>query len=297
VIAPRGEPLQTPEREAYRDLLDDFPALVGRWRADGACDQLNRRWRDFTATDERDCLGDGWLDAVHPADRDALRRGVRTEEDSALPGEFRLRNDDGNYHRMVAHWAPLTTRTGDTIGHVCACTPAAGLASHEGEADTGAGQVQALLPTLAETITTGLESLAAHERIAQQAAQLRGLTETAVLINTHRNLDEILDEVTRAAADLIGAHQAVTSVTENDDWAQSINTVHLSDKYAEYRDYQEKPDGTGVYSVVCRANEPMRLTQEELEAHPAWHGFGDHAVDHPPIRGWGAAPRVADGGG
>lgn len=285
----------TPERETYRDLLDNFPALVGRWRSDGACDHLNQRWREFTDVDERACLGDGWLEAVHPDDRDRLRAGVRTDHDAEPPGEFRLRRDDGDYYRMAARWAPLTTRDGETIGYVCACSPVAAEGAQE-PAGPEAAQVQALLPTLAQTITIGLESLSARERIAQQAAQLRGLTETAVLINTHRDVDEILDEVNRAAAELIGAHQAVTSFTEDDDWAHSINAVHLSEKYAEYRDFDETPDGSGIYSVVCRRNEPMRMTQEELETHPAWHGFGEHAADHPPMRGWLAAPLVSSDG-
>jgi hypothetical protein len=28
------------------------------------------------------------------------------------------------------------------------------------------------------------------------------------------------------------------------------------------------------------------FTQEEVEAHPAWTGFGDQAPVHPPLRGW-----------
>ena len=30
----------------------------------------------------------------------------------------------------------------------------------------------------------------------------------------------------------------------------------------------------------------MRLTQAEVEAHPAWQGFGNQAGPHPPLRGW-----------
>ena len=30
----------------------------------------------------------------------------------------------------------------------------------------------------------------------------------------------------------------------------------------------------------------VRLTQDEVEAHPAWTGFGDLADSHPPMRGW-----------
>jgi signal transduction histidine kinase len=40
----------------------------------------------------------------------------------------------------------------------------------------------------------------------------------------------------------------------------------------------------------------MRLTQEELEAHPAWRGFGSAAGSHPPLRGWLAVPLVGSDG-
>jgi hypothetical protein len=30
----------------------------------------------------------------------------------------------------------------------------------------------------------------------------------------------------------------------------------------------------------------VRLTQAEVEAHPAWQGFGNQAAAHPPMRGW-----------
>jgi signal transduction histidine kinase len=36
----------------------------------------------------------------------------------------------------------------------------------------------------------------------------------------------------------------------------------------------------------------MRLTQEQLEAHPAWKGFGSHAARHPTMRGWLAVPLI-----
>ena len=34
----------------------------------------------------------------------------------------------------------------------------------------------------------------------------------------------------------------------------------------------------------------MRLTQDEVESHPAWQGFGDSGENHPPLRGWLATP-------
>lgn len=125
---------------------------------------------------------------------------------------------------------------------------------------------------------------------------LAALSRVASVINSNRPLDEMLERVTAVAAELIGAHQGVTSLTVGDDWSQAINTVHLSDKYAEWRDYDEQPTGAGIYSEVCARNEPMRLRQAELEAHPAWRAFGTAADRHPPMRGWLAAPLVGRDG-
>jgi GAF domain-containing protein len=73
-------------------------------------------------------------------------------------------------------------------------------------------------------------------------------------------------------------------------WAKSIHAVSLSDKYAAWRTYDERPDGSGIYALVCRLNGSMRLTQAELERHSAWRGFGAAAQRHPPMRGWLAVP-------
>jgi hypothetical protein len=39
--------------------------------------------------------------------------------------------------------------------------------------------------------------------------------------------------------------------------------------------------------------EVVRRTQDEVEADPAWAGFGDVADSHPPMRGWLAPRRSA----
>lgn len=60
--------------------------------------------------------------------------------------------------------------------------------------------------------------------------------------------------------------------------------------------YDVPPDGSGIYAEACRTNRPIRLTQAELESHPLWRGFGAHAAEHPPLRGWLAAPFVGRDG-
>jgi PAS domain S-box-containing protein len=125
-----------------------------------------------------------------------------------------------------------------------------------------------------------------HRRLAQLVTRL----------DISDDLDEILHLITEKARDLVGAHQSVTSRTINQDWEQAINAVSLSEKYADYRDYDTEPDGSGIYTLVCEQNEPIRMTQSELESHHAWKAFGDQAEEHPPMRGWLAVPVVGSGG-
>ena len=102
--------------------------------------------------------------------------------------------------------------------------------------------------------------------------------------------------VTEEARTLIGSHQAVTGFTTDQNWGQAINTVSLSEKYARWRGYDEKPDGSGIYSLVCRTNEPLRMTQAELEEHPPTNDSARTLANHPPLRGWLAAPLVGRDG-
>jgi PAS domain S-box-containing protein len=138
------------------------------------------------------------------------------------------------------------------------------------------------------------EQLLANER--QYANQLQGLTAAALAINSALSVEEVLRTITDQAAAIIGTHQAVTSMTIDQNWAQGINAVYLSDKYAQWRGYEEKPDGSGIYACVCYLNRSMRMTQAELEAHPRWKGFSHAADKHPPMRGWLAAPLMGRDG-
>jgi len=106
----------------------------------------------------------------------------------------------------------------------------------------------------------------------------------------------VLQVVTETARELVGAHQAATSLVAGANWTRAIHAISLSEKYAAWREYDERPDGSGIYRLVCQQNRPMRLTQAELEAHPAWRGFGAAAGRHPPMRGWLAVPLTGRGG-
>ena len=127
---------------------------------------------------------------------------------------------------------------------------------------------------------------------ARYAAHLQGLAETSLAMNAVLSVTEVTPIVTEWARHIIGAHQAVTGFSIDENWAQAITAISLSDKYATYRGDGTRPNGSGIYRLVCQTNRPMRLTQAEIEGHPARRGFGRETGRHPPLHGWLAAPLI-----
>jgi PAS domain S-box-containing protein len=136
----------------------------------------------------------------------------------------------------------------------------------------------------------------AQEELVWYASRLRGLADASLIVNSGRSPTRVAQAVTEAAREIIGAHQAVTELTFDVTEAQAIPCVSLSEKYAAWRDHDERSDMSGLDSLVCEANRPVRMTQAELEAHPQWRGFGKEATGHLPMRGWLAAPLVGSDG-
>ena len=133
-------------------------------------------------------------------------------------------------------------------------------------------------------------------REKQQAARLVQVAAASLTIHSALSVESVLRVITHEARRILDTHQSVSSMTVNEHWAQATNTISLSDKYAQWRTYDAKPDGSGIYAVVCATNKSMRLTQAELEAHPAWRRFGKEVANQPPLRGWLAAPFVGRDG-
>ena len=214
------------------------------------------------------------LEMVHPEDRDRVRETIRRalENRSECKLEFRLLRPDGAVRWTSVSGLVLTDEQGAPVRLIGIDRDITSRKQQEAERDR----------------------MLAYER--RQTRALQKIAATNLAINSAQTMDEVLHLSTDGARELIGAHQAVTVLTAGPDWAQAVHAVSLSDKYARWRDYNVPPDGSGIYALVCRLNQPMRLTQAELEAHPAWRGFGAEAERHPPMRGWLAAPLMARDG-
>lgn len=140
------------------------------------------------------------------------------------------------------------------------------------------------------------ELAAALDMAENNSLQLRRLSEAAMTLNRSIAQDDMYQQLVDKLRETLGAHQALISLNRNERFAQTIHAVSLSQKYARWRGFDAPSDGSGIYAIVGETNQPVRLTQAELEAHPRWRGFGAHAAHHPPMRGWLAVPLIANDG-
>jgi PAS domain S-box-containing protein len=119
-------PLHSDPLESFpidRRLLDEFPCMIWLDDAGGRLVYANRASSDFTGREFSEDAGHGWLEAVHPSDRESYVAAYRVARHAKRPFEveFRLRRHDGEYRRMLDRGQPLLGENGELLGYVGFC--------------------------------------------------------------------------------------------------------------------------------------------------------------------------------
>jgi PAS domain S-box-containing protein len=94
--------------QRFREILESLPQLFWTCRADGPCDYLSRQWIEYTGIPEAEQLGYGWLEQLHPDDR---QRVINEWMEKVKTGEFfdigfRIRRADGMYRWFKTRAVP-----------------------------------------------------------------------------------------------------------------------------------------------------------------------------------------------
>jgi len=112
------------ESEArFRLMADTAPVLIWMAGVDKKCDYLNKPWLDFTGCTMEQELGDGWVESVHPEDRERCLGTYRTAFDARQPFEmeYRLRHHTGDYRWLLVRGTPRFTSHGQFTGYIGSC--------------------------------------------------------------------------------------------------------------------------------------------------------------------------------
>lgn len=104
----------------FRRLADDIPSLLRVEDARGLAEFVNRACIEFTGQPRESLLGHGWLQLVHPQERDAYvaRQADARNARSPLEVDFRLMRADGVYRWMRSISRPHADDAGQFAGFV-----------------------------------------------------------------------------------------------------------------------------------------------------------------------------------
>lgn len=136
----------------------------------------------------------------------------------------------------------------------------------------------------------------AEKTVQDHLFSLQRAADATQAITRHRTLQATLREAVEQARAVVGAHQAVVSVTLSGELALATSEVSCSSKYPDCRELVRLSRESGLHAAVSDSLSPMRLTQAELEALPAWRGLGLADGQPPPMRGWLAVPLTGHNG-
>jgi len=113
--------LQSEER--FRLLADTAPVIIWETGPDGRCTFLNRSWFEFTGRNGGEELGDGWMQGVHPDDRERCRNTYLSafSERQSFAMEYRLCRSDGEYGWIASTGVPRLAPNGELLGYIGTC--------------------------------------------------------------------------------------------------------------------------------------------------------------------------------
>jgi PAS domain S-box-containing protein len=108
--------------QRFRHIANASPVMIWVADEDQGCTFVNSRWLEFTGRSIDRELGRGWVDTVHPEDRDRALTNYWTSFHTRqkFQMESRCRRADGQYRSILVTGAPLYRR-GEFAGFIGSC--------------------------------------------------------------------------------------------------------------------------------------------------------------------------------
>jgi PAS domain S-box-containing protein len=116
----RAERAVRESEERFRLIADRAPVMMWTSRPDATLDYLNKTCTEFTGMPLERLLNEGWLNAVHPDDRDHCIGIYAPAVKAQVPFqmEFRIRRTDGAYLWGLSLGVPRYRPDGSCLGYL-----------------------------------------------------------------------------------------------------------------------------------------------------------------------------------
>ena len=104
----------------FQTLAEASPVGIFKTRTDGYTTYVNPKWSQLSGIPFKDALGDGWLDAVHPDDKEILNNGwqLATRNSNSSYSEYRFLRPDGTIAWVIGQAIPEMNAANEIIGYI-----------------------------------------------------------------------------------------------------------------------------------------------------------------------------------
>ncbi len=142
--------------ERFRNMADTAPVLIWMSGLDKRCFYFNQGWLDFTGRSHLEEMGDGWIQGIHPDDRERVLHRYHTSFGVRQPFriEYRLRHRDGRYRWVLDNAIPRMLPDGTFTGYIGSCIDI----TERKEAETEREQLIGDLRTFGATVAHDLKN-------------------------------------------------------------------------------------------------------------------------------------------
>lgn len=108
------------KNKRFEDLANNSPTII--WMSDeyGLTIFINKRWMEITGQNVNDALGYGWLEMIHPDDREEMGSTfLRAKEAKhVFFGKYRLKQATGDYRWVSDTGSPRIDNNGTYLGYI-----------------------------------------------------------------------------------------------------------------------------------------------------------------------------------
>jgi two-component system CheB/CheR fusion protein len=176
------ERLRVESEMRFRRLADDIPALLRVEDASGLAEFVNRACTEFTGRPRQALLGQGWLEFVHPLDRERYltEHAAAHGRQQPLESDLRLLRHDGVYRWMRSISVPHIDPSGAFSGYVALMLDVEDRKRVESELMAADRRKDEFLAMLAHELRNPLAPIRSAVTILGRSAQPDQRTEWAV---------------------------------------------------------------------------------------------------------------------
>ncbi len=185
----RTERLLEESEQRYHTLARISPVGIFRTDANGVTTYVNPTWCKIAGMSPSQALGDGWLEAVHPEDRERLGRGWNESAHSRQPSyaDYRFIRPDGSTAWVMGQAVPEVGPNDQVTGYVGTITDITGRKQVEAALKASERQLSLIYEKMSDVLFyLAIEGEERFRFISVNGAFLRvtGLKEEQVLGHT-----------------------------------------------------------------------------------------------------------------